>query len=246
MSPQTLPNSTRRLSLLAQLTVATSRYELPHGWLTESGLLEPLLPYLSEPGHDHPTHHRKRDAHGEVIYEPCRHVEGCLEVDPPWICGHWMDEEWVEPHHLHDVGPELATLLLETMPPAALSRDTSSWAPAAASVLRAIVENPGLVVAHGSVTTTPDYHQGIELNLVVINEPTLWPLAPDVVAGPLPAWIDELSPQDYREYLAERQDCLNHGTTRPAWFAAMNRFGLTDTRRFPIIDRFAGGLAAAW
>ena len=246
MRTQTISKPIQRAALLAQLAQATSRYELPHGWLTDSGLHEQLLPYLSEPGHDHPTHHRKRDRQGELILSPCRHAEGCVEIDPPWICSHWMDDDWDEPRHLHDVGPELAQLLIDLLPPAALSQDYSGWAPAPSSVLRSIIANPGVVVGHGSVTTFSDHNQGINLNLVIIDEPTLWPAAPDIVAGPLPGWIDELSPQDYRDYLAQRQDCLDHGTDRPAWFAAVARFGLTDSRRFPMIDRFGGALAAAW
>lgn len=126
-----------------------------------------------------------------------------------------------------------ATALLVELPTGSVDLDLSTLAPPTGTLLRAIADHPGVVIGEGSAYGPELPAEAVRVRGVTILDPTLVEGVPDVVAGDLPTWIEELPAEEYAEYLAERQGCIDHGTTRPAWLRAVRRYGLTEARRFP-------------
>jgi hypothetical protein len=148
-------------------------------------------------------------------------------------------------------GPAAAALLAE-LPAPALGLDLSIYAPSTGTMLRVVAENPGVVLAEGSVYSPALPVEAIRPRALTILDPALADVAPDVVPGDLPAWIEELPAHDYAAFLSERQHCLDHGTTRPAWLTAVARYRIGDARRHPdpqlVTDPATGlrGVRFAW
>lgn len=205
------------------------RYSLPAGWLRDSGMLALLEPHLVPADHDHPLH-RWPDSRSDS--PPCSTTPGAHDPATPWHCPH--DEP--DYRHLHDIGPDLALQMLETAPIGALAQDFSWYSPAPATILRAVARHPGVVTAHAGIWLE-ERTARIEIDMVTFADDTLYPVTPDVVAAPLPTWIEGLGADDYASYLRDRQACLAHGFERPAWFAAAQRYGIDDARRIPYVSR---------
>lgn len=209
----------------AQSDDTVSRYRLKPGWFRESGLLALVEPVLDDALHEHPLHP------SQGWETPCDHRADAVDPPYPWPCPHWDDDPF---DHLHDLSPELALEILRHAPAGALSMDYSRFAPSAATLLRAVIRFPDRIRVHGTVVREGPL-EGLRLTTVTVRDSSLFVAEPDVVPTALPGWIDELSPQDYADYLRSRQYCLEHGFTRPAWFTAMARYDL-DARRSPDME----------
>lgn len=145
-----------------------------------------------------------------------------------------------------------AAALLAVLPAEALDLDLSIYAPPAGITLRVVAENPGTVVAGGSVISPELPGEALQVRELTIYDPALADVPPDIVPAELPAWIEELPPEDRRAYLDARDSCLEHGTTRQAWITAVVRYNIHEARRFPytslITDEETGtrGVWFAW
>lgn len=128
--------------------------------------------------------------------------------------------------------PAAAALLAE-LPPRSLELDFSMYPPSTGTMLRVIAENPGTILGDGSVFSPQLPAEAVRLRGLRILDPSLLDVAPDVVPGDLPTWIDDLPEDRYAQYLQDRHWCLSHGVTRPAWVAAVVRYGIHDARRYP-------------
>lgn len=126
-----------------------------------------------------------------------------------------------------------AAALLAALPTGALGHDLAMFAPSTATMLRVVAQNPGVAWAEGSAYSPELPAEAIRPRWLTILDPSLVDVTPDVLAGPLPDWLDELSTSEYAEYLTARQHCITHGITRPAWLTAMTRYGIDDARRYP-------------
>lgn len=126
-----------------------------------------------------------------------------------------------------------AATLLAALPTGALGHDFAMYAPSSRTMLRVVAEHPGRVTADGTVYSPQLPAESIRPRRLTILDPTLTDVAPDVVPGELPDWTEDLTNDEYVEFLRARQHCIDHGTTRPAWLAAITRYGIDDARRFP-------------
>lgn len=142
--------------------------------------------------------------------------------------------------------------LLAALPTEALGHDDGMFAPSTATMLHVVADNPGVVWADGSVYSPELPAEAIRPRWLTILDPSLVDVSPDVLAGELPDWLQELTAVEYSEYLEARQHCISHGTTRPAWLGAMTRYGIDDARRYPYswvlthADGTARGVQFAW
>lgn len=221
------------------------RRSLPAGWLEECGALDLLAGRVLPPGtHDHPTHQRRHDDPGTA--RACEDVPGEVDLDIPWGCEH---REWGADDHIHDIDSSVAARLLDTLPEAWLTQDASRWAPSLGTTLRVIRDHPE-VRGHGRVSRGEHMDEGFTIDVLTIADPSLVAEASDVVPAPLPAWLSELSTDEYAAYLRSRQGCLDCGLDRHAWFLAAQRYGIRDARRFPAVDPYPAGtrdgVALAW
>ena len=138
-------------------------------------------------------------------------------------------------HILHFTGLDSAAAdaLLSALPPSSLELDYSMYAPPAATMLRVVAENPGVVHADGSVYSPQLTAEAVRPRTLRILDPTLTDVEPDVVPGDLPTWIEELPAEEYADYLKDRQTCIDHGTTRPAWLTAAVHYRIDGARGYP-------------
>lgn len=134
--------------------------------------------------------------------------------------------------HFNDLDSPAAVALLDALPESALEQDLSGYAPPASVMLRIVADNPA-IRAGGSVIAPELPGEALQLRELTLLDPELLNGVPDVEPSELPAWIDELTAEDYTEYLEWRRSCLEHGITRQAWIRAVERYGIREARRSP-------------
>lgn len=126
-----------------------------------------------------------------------------------------------------------AAALLEVLPEVALEQEYSTYAPSNRRMLTAVVDSGGTVTCGGEVITPALPSGGMRVRRLTVQEADVLDVDPDLVAGELPSWLDELPADAYRRYLRGRQHCLDHGITRQAWMLVSSRYGIDDARMFP-------------
>ncbi|GAB2623145.1 hypothetical protein [Pseudactinotalea suaedae] len=126
-----------------------------------------------------------------------------------------------------------AAELLEALPEVALEQEYSSYAPAPRRMLTAVVESGGTVTCGGDLITPALPSGGMRVLSLTVREPDVLDVEPDLVAGELPDWLEELPAAARRRYVGGRQQCVDHGITRQVWMLVSNRYGIDDARMFP-------------
>lgn len=135
--------------------------------------------------------------------------------------------------HFDGLGADAAAVLLTTLPDEALEQDYSTLAPSARKMLTAVVQGDGAITCGGEVFTPSLPSGGMRIRILTVEEPELLDQEPDLVAGELPAWLEELPAEAYSRYVKDRQHCLDHGVTRQAWMLVSTRHDLDDAHMPP-------------
>ncbi|WP_156224746.1 hypothetical protein [Pseudactinotalea suaedae] len=122
------------------------------------------------------------------------------------------------------IDAEDATRLLKEIPKTRL-RDRWNSSPTVGTFLRSIAAHPQ-VRGNRPASAGPVTEVGI--SGVLIDDPELLTLAPDVELGTMPTFLDECTVEQKTEYYRHLLGCVRESVRRQQWFAVQHRYGIDD------------------
>lgn len=115
-----------------------------------------------------------------------------------------------------------------------------NFSPTVGCFLRSIAAHPQ-VRGNGGLLEG-DSEEFRPLSGILIEDPELVAMEPDVALGPVPEWIEGVDEHLAYEYRVDREMCVRGSVFRQRWLAARLRYGLDDAESGPDeIDVVGGG-----
>lgn len=130
------------------------------------------------------------------------------------------------------IGRADARRLLRQLPDTYLS---GRWndSPTVGTILRSIIKYPQVRANSPAPRGAPDPDEHGALSGVLIDDPNLLHLTPDIALGPVPPWVCDLDLETRREYYHHRASCMSSSVYRQRWYAARHRYDLRDAESGP-------------